>query len=316
MILKLKFLYAVLRGFFPQLNVRTWGNNMHMFIVQISLIFAKHKDEYFKEKHRLNSECLHRAVSLPTDDEEELPVENYHVWTMWWQGEEQMPPIVRATYESIRRMSSKEVVLITKDNYRRYVTFPEYIVNKIKRGRITMMQLSDIVRASLLYEHGGMWIDSTMLCAKPISETIFNSELFTIKASTPPRDCKYIAHGRWNGQLLATSKRHLELFRCTRYVLLEYWRKYDVLMDYLLVDSTIDYVYNERERTRRLIDGIAPFNPRTHEMCDVLNDVYDKAVYDNLTSETTFFKLTYKKKFVKERNGQPTLYGFLTAGLE
>lgn len=99
-------------------------------------------------------------------------------------------------------------------------------------------------------------------------------------------------------------------------MLLEYWRKYDVLMDYLLIDSTIDYVYNERERTRRLIDGIVPFNPRTHEMCDVLNDTFDEAAYDVLTSETTFFKLTYKKNFVEERNGQPTLYGHLIAGVD
>lgn len=187
MILKLKFLYATLRAFFPQLNVRTWSNNMHMLLVQIRLIFASDKDKHFKEKHRLNGECLRRAVSLPTDDEEELPVEDYRVWTMWWQGEKQMPPIVRATYKSIRRASSKEVVLITKDNYQLYVSFPDFIVDKIKRGCITMMQLSDIVRASLLYEHGGMWIDSTMLCAKPMPETIFSSDLFTIKATTPPK---------------------------------------------------------------------------------------------------------------------------------
>ena len=312
MLLKLKFLVATLRGFIPQLNVRTWGNNLRIFLVQVRLIFSSNRDRLFMEKHRLNRECLERAVALPEDGEEELPVEVFRIWTMWWQGEDMMPPIVRATYSSIRRATEKEVVLITKDNYRCYVSFPDYIIRKIEKGRITMMQLSDIVRASLLYEHGGAWIDSTMLCAKRMPEHVFNSDLFSIKAITPPCDLKYIAHGRWNVQLLATRKRHLELFSCMRYVLLEYWRKYDVLMDYLLVDSTIDYIYRRKERTRRLIDGIPATNPRTHDMCDMLNDIYDKAIFDSLVSETVFFKLTYKKKFMEYRNGRQTFYGFIT----
>lgn len=293
-----------------QLNVRPLANNWRIFVVSVRLIFSNNREPLYKQKHKLNLAFLERAVALPADSEEEMPVETFRIWVMWWQGEAGMPDVIRATYDSIRRAAACEVVLITKDNYTEWVTLPDYMTAKIDSGKIKLPQLSDIIRASLLYEYGGMWIDSTMLCIAKIPATVYHTDFFTIKDGNC-KTAKYVPCGRWNGQLMATAKRHLELYRCVRHILYDYWRKYDYLMDYLLVDYSIAYTYDKKAKTRALIDSVKPSNPNTHDLLPMMNDAYDEATYAAMSKANIFFKLTYKKAYADLCGGKPTYYSVL-----
>ena len=90
---------------------------------------------------------------------------NIKAWSCWWQGENEAPDIVKACWGSQRRNlpDSVEHVIITRDNYSNYIQLPNYILEKVENGYITLITLSDIVRASLLYKYGGFWLDSTLL---------------------------------------------------------------------------------------------------------------------------------------------------------
>ena len=75
-----------------------------------------------------------------------------------------MPDIVKACYNAMHRFSDGHpVILITEKNYKDYVNIPDYIIRKQQSGEIDLTHFSDILRMMLLAQHGGIWMDSTLL---------------------------------------------------------------------------------------------------------------------------------------------------------
>ena len=55
------------------------------------------------------------------------------VWVCWWQGVEKMPDVVKACYNRVNEVfntSISEVVLITAENFEKYISVPLYIIEK------------------------------------------------------------------------------------------------------------------------------------------------------------------------------------------
>ena len=66
------------------------------------------------------------------------------VWVMWLQGMENAPEIVKTCYNSlVNNLTDKNIILLTEENYRNYVTFPDYIQTKIDKGLIGKAHMSD-----------------------------------------------------------------------------------------------------------------------------------------------------------------------------
>lgn len=56
------------------------------------------------------------------------------IWICWWQGIDNAPEIVKTCVESIKRNAGKyEVIVITDDNCKDYVQFPDWLEEKGKR---------------------------------------------------------------------------------------------------------------------------------------------------------------------------------------
>ena len=72
--------------------------------------------------------------------------ENCPIWTMWYQGIEAAPPIVRSCIQSIIENRVKHpVIIITKYNIDKYIKLPYYIMEKFNKIIITVTHFSDIV---------------------------------------------------------------------------------------------------------------------------------------------------------------------------
>lgn len=57
------------------------------------------------------------------------------VWTCWLQGFDKAPAMVKACQDSMRRyITDREIIQLTYENYKDYVTLPEHIVRKYERG--------------------------------------------------------------------------------------------------------------------------------------------------------------------------------------
>ena len=59
------------------------------------------------------------------------------IWTCWWQGENNLPPVVKRSIQSIRRhCPDYELRIITSDNMQNYIELPDYIMQKHKKGYV------------------------------------------------------------------------------------------------------------------------------------------------------------------------------------
>jgi len=57
------------------------------------------------------------------------------------------------------------------------VHIPDWVKAKQEAGIITRTNLSDLLRLSLLAEHGGLWLDSTFYCSGPLEKMVFSKQL-------------------------------------------------------------------------------------------------------------------------------------------
>ena len=90
------------------------------------------------------------------------------------------------------------------------------------------------------------------------------------------------------------------------------WRKYDDIVDYVLIDYLILLGYKNFQQIRELIDDVPYNNQDIFEMYQVLDKPYSKELYERLTKRNIIHKLTYKIDLKKETaDGQETLYAHL-----
>lgn len=89
------------------------------------------------------------------------------IWILWYQGSNDMPTIVKECYKSwCEKNKDFEVVVLDKNNLEKYVKIDN---NIIQNKHITIQALSDIIRVNLLNQQGGIWVDATCYCMKPIN---------------------------------------------------------------------------------------------------------------------------------------------------
>ena len=229
------------------------------------------------------------------------------IWICWWQGLEQAPEIVKVCVESIKRNAGKHpVILITEENYREYVDIPQWVEEKKNKGIITRTNYSDLLRLSLLAKHGGMWLDATLYCAKPIPDEYFNMPIWSIKR--PNYAHASVACGAFAGYSLACNENSRWMFATIRDFFLNYWENNDTMVDYLMVDYMIALAQKKDKRILEAFDTIPSNNPLCDELINNLNNVYHEELWKKLKKDTLLFKLTWKQFFERQKDESPTFY--------
>lgn len=251
------------------------------------------------------------------DYEKPLPVSDPalegKIWMCWWQGLDDAPEIVRSCVDSVRRNAgNREVIIITDENMADYADIPSWILDKVTAGTITRTNLSDLLRLTLLAEHGGLWLDATFFCCGPLEGACFDKPFWSIKR--PGYLHGSIASGYFAGYSLACDAAHRRAFLVARDFFLEYWKKSAFMVDYLLVDYLIVLTQKYCAVAAADFSSIKPNNSQCDELVKVLGEPYEEKRWRKLKSETSLFKLTWKQEFPCERNGQKTFYGMLLEG--
>ena len=231
------------------------------------------------------------------------------IWICWWQSEENAPDLVKKCIGLIRKNSNgHQVVIINKNNYKEYVNIPTYILNKVNSGIITLTHFSDILRMALLSEHGGFWLDATVLVTNIIPETIFKAHLFSRKGKP---EGYYVSECRWTGFLIGGSKGCI-LFDFVKTMFYEYWKEENNLIDYFLIDNCIAVGYEQIPTIKELVDNLEYNNPQIHVLCPELNNTFSPKQFENILLDTDFHKLSWKGNLQKYcTNGDLTNYGYI-----
>lgn len=224
------------------------------------------------------------------------------VWMFWWQGEDVMPELVKRCYTSVKEnMSDWEIVLLTKQNYKEYASFPDYIMEKLKSGIITLTHFSDLLRLELLIKHGGLWLDATVLCTSGVvPNSILKSDLFLYRPQKPGSDGKAKTLSSW----LIWAKSNNKILKATQTLLYKYWQDKNFLEDdYLLhqfMSIVMDFYLKESNK-------IPPFcNSIPHILLLHLFDPYNEQYWNDLKQMACFHKLSYKLN--KEDLGKKNTY--------
>ena len=233
---------------------------------------------------------------------------NNIIWVCWWQGLDNAPEIVKTCINSIINNSGKyKVIVLTDENYRQYVNMPDWIEEKRKNGIISRTHYSDFLRMEILAEHGGIWLDSTFYCKNVDFDKYFDLPVWTIKR--PDYGHASVACGNFANYSLGCNSKNRRVFAVIRDFLAYYWQNNDEIIDYLLTDYLIVLVQKYDKNIKKLFDNIPSNNPKCDELFKILSDEYNDCVWNDLITNTSLFKLTWKQNFSKEINGKKTFYG-------
>lgn len=213
------------------------------------------------------------------------------IWICWFQGEENMPPIVKGCFNSVKKHAGQHPVkLITEDNYKNYVNIPDYIIRKLKDKNISYTHFSDIIRNNLLADHGGIWMDASIFLTGELKD--WNKPFYTIKQDRVD-DCKYVSGYRWTGFCMGGSKGNV-LNSFVRDLFNAYHIQEKGMLDYLLIDYIIALGYNKIPSIKELIDNVPYSNPDLYYIQQNMVKSVSEEELGQVLLRTSIFKLNWR----------------------
>lgn len=240
------------------------------------------------------------------------------VWVCWWQGYDKMPEIVKMCYDHmVYTLDGKlfDVKLITEENFKEYVDIPLPVVEKLQQGKITLTLFSDILRQGLLFQNGGIWIDSTIWVEKDANKYLsFDKDFWSVKLEEIDDKNVWgqlITECKWCGFLIGAKKDNV-ICGFTFRAMCDYVTKHNFVVDYFMQNLFIKIAYDMIPKVSEEIDEIECSNPNLYELFRYLNSAYSENLYKSIMKDTAIFKLTYKSSLYEySPEGAITTYGYL-----
>ena len=186
------------------------------------------------------------------------------VWSCWWQGEESAPEIVKACWRSQRKYLTDDTrhIIITKENYEKYISIPGYVLDKFQDGKNLLAHLSDFIRVCLLYKYGGVWLDSTVLLLEQLADECWGLPLYTWRFD----NTHFFSDAIWTTWFLAGRQGNV-LFQFVMEAFLYYFLNHEQIKYYFTIDYFIAICTN-------MIDEVLGYFrqiPYNNERATVLN---------------------------------------------
>jgi hypothetical protein len=97
---------------------------------------------------------------------------NKTVWMFWEQGWDDAPEICKKCLDSWRKYNPDwKIHLLDGNNLLDFIDIDKYVKNYNSKRPIQMR--ADILLTNLLNQNGGLWVDATVFCTRPLSEWIY-----------------------------------------------------------------------------------------------------------------------------------------------
>lgn len=220
------------------------------------------------------------------------------VWFCWLQGLDQAPDVVKMCYASLKRhLKDREIIILTNENMFDYVSFPEHIMEKYRKGILDHTRLSDLARLELLIKYGGSWIDSTVFCtSSEYPKEILDSDLFVYQLVRS----NYSGFAGLSNWFItaSTNNRLLLILREMHY---EYWKRYNCVVDYFFFHLFFVMIAKEYPEE---VEKIPKYSNSWPLMLGKrLADDYEEEWMQKLCQRTCFHKLSYRLKGHPDRPG-------------
>lgn len=218
--------------------------------------------------------------------------ENTPIWICWLQGIEDAPEIVKCCIGSIISNVDGKKHIITYDNYSSYVTLGAHIIKKHESGIISKTHFSDILRLALLCKYGGIWMDATILMMdEGLPDYIYKSPIFMYKIRYT-MEYGYMDPRFFTNWFIKSEKENPVLSILYK-TIEEYWRLENkntyCLFHYILRLIWDNYIIGQKYSNRLNI-----YDDRCRVLRKIINEKYDKVLWDMIKEEEPLQKLSYK----------------------
>jgi len=129
----------------------------------------------FSLKFLTRTACYHQWNRIIQNYHETIfPVEEKNIFLLWLQGWDQAPWLHQQVKNSwYLHNPNWKLHFIDLKNLKHYVQDIDYIYDPNKN--ISDQAKSDIIRLSLLKNHGGVWADATLLCMQPLDSWVYEA---------------------------------------------------------------------------------------------------------------------------------------------
>lgn len=268
------------------------SRNIRYFnVVNPNIIALAERERCYRKLKRKYRKIL--INDEPIINDEKIIEKSNKIWICWFQGIENAPELVKACYNSVlKNYKDKEIIVLTEENYKKYVDMPEHIIKKWEKGYITFAHFSDILRIELLSKYGGLWLDSTIFTTKR-SELVFNEniELFVFKqVDLDRKNSLSVVASNW----LIYANKNNNIINLTKKLLYYYWKDYNYAINYNIFHiffKLATEVYKDEWKNVPTFNNISP-----HILQFELNDDFQEIRFNEIKNMSDFHKLNWRIK--------------------
>ena len=264
-------------------KIATRLSSYNFFNGLVVFIYSKkHKDILDFLKKDFDTFLSTYSYNLDNSDEDK----GGKIFSLWLQGYEKAPEIVQKSIQTQKEYAERfgyEYILLDKSNLETFVKIPEDIAKKY----------SDIIRTFLLFKYGGIWFDATIYIKTDSKLNYLDNEFYTIRAKGDETYPKYVSDGRWALFCIAGYRNGI-LFDFLRKFQVAYFSKYDLPIDYFLIDYLMELGYEYNPIIRKQIDKVITNNQDLYFLVNHFSDLYRDEDWKKVLETTNIFKCSYK----------------------
>lgn len=210
------------------------------------------------------------------------------VWVMWLQGIENAPLIVKKCIESQKRcMPDKKFIFLDELSYTDYVTLPDHILEKKKRGVISNAHFCDLIRNELLIKHGGYWIDATVFMTDgKVIQDIEKTDLFMYSFYYFGFNPEVMELNNW----FIYSRSNNNMLCLLQKMLYAYWQDHNYASNYFIYQIFESIVNDHYQKEYNKMPIVS--QAQAHVLATYIYDEFDPDKYELLKKTTGVHKLS------------------------
>ena len=231
----------------------------------------------------------HAACDLP--EEPCLKDEPRRIFTLWMQGEDKAPALVKACLGSIRSHAGCEVVVLDGRSLSDWITLPPYILELWKSGRMKAAHFADICRIELLYRYGGVWMDATDYLPAALPEWLWEEDFFVYRGGDTLRGSYAFIQN-----CFIRGAKGAYILKVWREAVFAYWAHEDKAVDYFVHQLLFGFAVSGNPRAAALFSAMPQYPQEpTHRLWHGSADLpYDAQLFDEICRGALFQKTDYK----------------------
>jgi hypothetical protein len=230
------------------------------------------------------------------------------IWCLWFQGWANAPDLVRACGASWRQHNPGWTIhyLSNETLAARLGAMPEFAA--IRAKNLPIEALSDVLRIELLHRFGGVWVDSTVYCLRPLDPWLSQAMPHGFFAFDRP------APDRMLSSWFLAGERGCYLVEAWRRKILTYWQGRRERDDYFWFHHLFGEAYESDPAFRAIWDATPKHSaadphclaPYDEQLFKPVSD-RDRSIVE--TARIPMLKLTHK--VAHARGGPGTTYRWL-----